>query len=194
MGQSANSITDLDRSVTVMSRRRHFLPIVLLICIAVCCAAEPAKPQPLEYRVKAAFLLNFTKFIEWPEAAFPASDSPISICIVGDDPFGAALDQIVEGETANARKVVVQRIAQPLKSCQIVFFGRSEKDVPKLLTALGPGILTVGDGEGFLGKGGMIDLVIDNRRVRFDVNQRAAEAANLKLSAKLLNVARSVEK
>ncbi len=69
--------------------------------------------SPVEYQVKAAFLLNFTKFIDWPEAAFASKDSPITICILGKDPFGPVLDEIVQGETVNARKVTVQRISQP---------------------------------------------------------------------------------
>ncbi|MGH9611632.1 MAG: YfiR family protein, partial [Bryobacteraceae bacterium] len=72
--------------------------------------ASRAADAPLEYQVKAAFLLNFTKFVEWPAAAFAASDSPIAICVLGDDPFGGALDQIVEGEVVNGRKLVIQRV------------------------------------------------------------------------------------
>ncbi len=67
----------------------------------------------MEYQVKAAFLLNFTKFIDWPAASFANPDSPITICILGKDPFGPVLDEIVQGETVNSRKVAVQRISQP---------------------------------------------------------------------------------
>jgi hypothetical protein len=114
------------------------------------CRAADAQ---LEYQVKAVFLLNFTKFIEWPAAAFELPVSPVTICILGEDPFGAA----------------------------------------KPLPDLGPGVLTVGEGETFTREGGMIGLVIDNRRVRFDVNQTAAERAGLKISSKLLSVARDVQ-
>jgi hypothetical protein len=150
----------------------------------------------LEYEVKAVFLLNFTKFIEWPAAAFEAPDSPITICLLGEDPFGRTLDQVVNGEVVNGRKIGVQRIKRPpaAKSCQILFWGRSENAAARTLPALGPGVLTVGEGESFLHEGGMISFVIDNRRVRFDVNQTLAEKAGLKPSSKLLGVARSVEK
>ena len=88
-----------------------------------------AHAEPLEYQVKAVFLLNFTKFIEWPTAAFGAADSPIAICVLGDDPFGSTLDQVVAGEVVSGRKVVVQRIkkALPPQSCQVLFFSGTEK-------------------------------------------------------------------
>jgi|SRR5579862_2458861 hypothetical protein len=158
----------------------------------LCQAAE----EPLEYQVKAAFLLNFTKFIEWPPKAFGSPAAPVSICVLGDDSFGSTLDQIVAGELVNGRAVAAQKLKRtpPPQSCQIVFVGKSEKDVGKILPGLGPGVLTVGEKEGFLHEGGMIAFVVENRRVRFDVNQTAAENAGLKLSSKLLSVARSVEK
>jgi hypothetical protein len=149
-----------------------------------------------EYDVKAVFLLNFTKFIEWPAAAFELPDSPVTICILGEDPFGSMLNQVVEGEVVNGRKVTVQRIkrAPAQKSCQILFWSKSEGGAAKALPGLGLGVLTVGEGENFIREGGMISFIIDNRRVRFDVNQTVAEGAGLKLSSKLLSVARSVEK
>jgi hypothetical protein len=152
--------------------------------------------EPLEYQVKAAFLLNFTRFIEWPSEAFENARSPLAICILGDDPFGDTLNQLVKGETVNGRKLVVQRIrrAPPPKSCQVLFVSTSEKDLPKILTGLGPGVLSVGEADGFLRDGGMIAFVIENRRVRFDINQSAAANASLTMSARLLNVARSVQR
>jgi YfiR/HmsC-like len=152
--------------------------------------------EPLEYDVKAAFLLNFTKFIEWPAEAFASSAAQISICVLGEDSFGSTLDQIVSGEAVNGRKVTVQRIKRPPppRTCQILFVSKSEKEVAKTLSALGPGVLTVGERDTFIREGGMIAFVIEERRVRFDINQGAAEKAGLKLSSKLLSVARSVEK
>jgi hypothetical protein len=154
-----------------------------------------AADERLEYQVKAAFLLNFTKFIEWPSSAFDSPDSPIAICILGDDPFGKALDQIVAGEVVAGRKIVVQRIKRvpPPKSCQELFVYKQEKAVLKSLPAVGPGILTIGEGESFVRDGGMIAFVVENRRVRFGINGAAAASAGLKLSSKLLNVAKSVE-
>jgi hypothetical protein len=155
-----------------------------------------AADAPLAYKVQAAFLLNFTKFIEWPASAFAAADSPVAICILGDDPFGSALDQIVEGEVANGRKISIQRInrAPTPQSCQVVFVGKPDKEALKILPALGLGVLTVSEGSSFVRGGGMIAFVLENRRVRFDINLTVAENAGLKLSSKLLSVARVVEK
>jgi YfiR/HmsC-like len=155
-----------------------------------------AVDDSLEYRVKAAFLLNFVKFTEWPRSAFARTDSPIAICVFGDDPFGTALDEVTAGETVSNRRVVIQRPKRvPLpKSCKVLFFGRSEREAGKVLSSVGPGVLTVGEGDGFVRDGGMITFVIEGRRVRFDINVAAAEGAGLKLSSKLLSVARSLEK
>ncbi|HEX4276606.1 MAG TPA: YfiR family protein [Bryobacteraceae bacterium] len=155
-----------------------------------------AEPQPaLEYQVRAAFLLNFTRFIEWPPPAEADPASSIAICIVGDDPFGAALDQIVAGETLQGRKLTVRRVRRPVpSSCQVAYISRVEKGVDNLLASIPPGILTVSEGDGFLRDGGMIAFVLENHRVRFDINQSSAMKAGVRINSKLLNVARSVEK
>lgn len=176
-------------------RTRASPAAVLFAALSLCCSPAAADKQPsLEYQVKAAFLLNFTKFIEWPPSSL-ASNAPFSICILGSDPFGGALDRILEGETVNGRKLAVERIqARPSHSCQIVFMDRTAKDSAKLLPGFGHGVLTVGEGNDFIRDGGIIAFVIENRRVRFDVNMPAAANAGLRISSKLLNVARSVEK
>lgn len=149
-----------------------------------------------EYQVKAAFLLNFTKFVEWPSGAFAASDSHFTICLVGKDPFARILDEMVDGEVVNGRKMTVRRMSESPSPqvCQVVFIGSQEKDIPRILGGLGRGVLTVGEGDGFIRAGGIIAFVIQDRRVRFDIAQSAAEGAALKLSSQLLAVARSVVK
>ncbi|MGO4880342.1 MAG: YfiR family protein [Bryobacteraceae bacterium] len=156
-----------------------------------------AAAQPkLEYEVKAAFLLNFTKFVAWPDGAFAGAASPFTICVLGNDPFGRTLDETASGETVGSRKLVVRRIdeAPAAQACQIVFFGSEGKKPPVSPGSLGSGVLTVGEGQSFTRDGGIIAFVIDNRRVRFDINRSAAERAALRLSSKLLSVARSVER
>lgn len=174
------------------SVRRILLAVV--VCLAGFCSV--AAEQPREYEVKAAFLLNFTKFVEWPAAAFADERSPLTICILGDDPFGPALDHIVKGEEVNGRSIAVERIRRTprAQACQVLFIPKTEKEVRRILSAAGPGVLTVGEGEGFLRDGGMVAFVIDNRRVRFDIRHSAAGAATLNISSKLLSVARLVEK
>ena len=165
--------------------------------VAICLAACAAKAQKLQdYQVKAAYLLNFTKFVTWPQDAFDDAQSPLSICVLGEDPFEGALDQVVEGEVVQGRKLAVQRIqrAPKPKSCQVLFVGRSEKNVAGMLSGLGPGVLTVSDRPDFIREGGIIMFVNQDRHVRFDINQRAAANASLTISSRLMTVARSVEK
>lgn len=164
--------------------------LVLSLVFGAAARAE----EPLEYQIKAAYLLNFTKFVEWPASAFAASNSPIAICVLGADPFGSALDQMVAGEAVNGRSIVVRKMKTdpPAKTCQVLFVSASERDLHKFLPGLGPGVLTVGEGESFVRDGGMIGFVMENRHVRFGINQSAAEAAGLKLSSKLLSVARPI--
>ena len=177
------------------SHRRRLLALLTCIALYLGGACEAAD-ESVEYQVKSAFLLNFTKFVEWPASAFEGAESPIAICILGEDPFGATLDQIVAGESVSNRKITVSRIKRvpAPKACQVVFVGNPEKEAANLLTSLDAGVLTVGEGESFIREGGMIAFVIENRRVRFSANQAAAESAGLKISSRLLNVARSVKK
>lgn len=153
--------------------------------------------QPSASDVEAAFLLNFTKFIEWPQNAFSDAASPFAICVIRQDPFGHTLDDMVAGETVGARKLVVRRLADaPAEpgACQVVFLGVPRDEARGILVRLGSGILTVGVGDASLREGAMVAFVIDNRRVRFDINQELAEKNGLKLSSRLLTVARSVRK
>jgi YfiR/HmsC-like len=175
---------------------RNAVLVLFALAALATCAAGHADAQIGEYQVKAAFLLNFTKFVEWPASAFEDASSPLTICVLGEDPFDGILDQVTAGETVNGRKVVVQRIRRTPKpkSCQVLFIGRSEKDVAGILADVGPGVLTVGEADNFLHDGGIIAFVLQGRHVRFDINQRAAGNAQLTLSARLLSVARSVQR
>lgn len=156
-------------------------------------AQAPVAQRPSEYQVKAAFLLNFTKFIDWPPGALSDPNGPFTICLLGDDPFGPVLDQMVEGEKVGNHKVAVERLqSKPSSGCQVLFVSSSEKDIPDILGTIAPGVLTVGDKESFVREGGIIGFVLDHRRVRFDISQSAAAKASLKLSSKLLSVARTV--
>jgi uncharacterized protein DUF4154 len=178
---------------------RNATAIVSLLAGVLVIFGDPARAaadQPLEYQVKAAFLLNFTKFVEWPAPAFADEHAPLTICILGEDPFGTTLDDMVKGEAVKGHELVIQRIRRaPMpKACQVLFVARPEKEISKVLSELGPGVLTVGEGEKFLQDGGIIAFVIEDRRVRFDIDQRAAARAMLGISSRLMNVARSVEK
>ncbi|MCU1328959.1 MAG: putative transrane protein [Bryobacterales bacterium] len=151
---------------------------------------------PAEYGVKAAFLLNFTRFVTWPPESFPEPKAPLAICVLGRDPFGHVLDEVVQGEVADGHAVVIRRISETpaAQSCQVLFVDPEIRDLPRIIAAVPSTVLTVGEGSQFLQDGGMIAFVLENRRVRFDINQAKSDGAGLKLSSRLLSVARSVVK
>jgi hypothetical protein len=153
-------------------------------------------PTAGEYQVKAAFLFNFAKFVEWPSSNLPDPSAPLRICILGRDPFGEELRNITKGKTVSGRKLQIDQVVdlRQARTCQILFIASSEKaQLKETLEALqGANALTVSDTNGFLEQGGMINFVLENDRVQFGVNRKAAEQAGLKISSKLLSVAKLV--
>ena len=164
--------------------------------IATCAIPRNAQAQVLnEYDAKAAFLFNFVKFIEWPSEAFVDNSSPLIIGVVGDDRSSGVIDQMINGKIANGRRLVVKRFSnlKSLTYCHIVFVRSSERDrIRQTLTAAGPGALTVGETEGFARLGGIINFIIMDGKLRLEINQPSAERAGLKISAKLLSLARVI--
>jgi hypothetical protein len=162
-------------------------------------AASTVRPEPLqdsalpEYVVKAGFLFNFAKYVEWPTDAFEKSDSPISIGIVGADPFGEDLDKALRNKTVKERGFSIRRYSDPndLKPCHILFIPRTEVGhLPEILkkTDSWP-VLTVGEDEAFIKGGGAVNILIDKEKPRLEVNPEAAEKARLTINSKLLKVA-----
>jgi YfiR/HmsC-like len=150
----------------------------------------------VEYQVKAAFLLNFAKFIEWPPNVFQGEKTPIAVCIFRYDPFGSALDDIIRGKTINNREVLARRIAElpDLKSCQLVFVSdREDKLLSEILNSLkGASALVVGESEGFAERGGGVQFFLEDNKLRFAVNVDAVQRAHLTVSSKVLALARIV--
>jgi len=155
--------------------------------------AAQERPPTLEYQVKAAYLLNFPHYVEWPVESFAAAQSPVNVCIVGHDPFGAAIDDAARGRIARGRLLIVRRVSGPdgTRSCHIVFVSREERGRnPRILEQLSrPGLLTVGEGTQFAEDGGVIGLVISNENVRFVVNLEARDHAALRISSRMLSLA-----
>jgi hypothetical protein len=166
------------------------LTLALLFVVAGVSAQE-AKPS--EYQLKAAFLFNFAKFIEWPPEAFAEKESPFIIGILGDNPFGKELERTILGKTVNGRMLEIRTFDSPAeaKKCHILFIGSSEnKRLPEVLDNLhGTSVLTVSDWVHFTKNGGMINFVLESNRIRFRINDQAARGAGLKISSKLLNLA-----
>jgi hypothetical protein len=173
-------------------KRAAFLLLVVLLLAAVAAAPAAAAPEPsVEYGVKAAFLYNFTKFVEWPPGA---DQGDLALCVFGEDPFGRSLDALAQGERLEGRRLVVRHPAAlgDLKACHVLFVSRSERGrTREILAGLGDApVLTVADLDGFLDQGGMIGLVVEENKVRFQIRQDVAERSRLRISSKLLSLAK----
>jgi hypothetical protein len=151
--------------------------------------------QAPEYAVKAAFLYNFAKFVEWPADAFTGPASPIVLFVYGVDPFGDALKSL-KGKTANGRPIVVRYAANlgELERCHLLFVSASSMALlPKILQATKSwSVLTVGDVDGFARDGGTINLVNEEQRIGIEINMEAAQRSRLIISSKLLALAKIV--
>ena len=152
--------------------------------------------QDRSFQLKAAFLANFAQYVEWPKEAFASDDAPFVFGVLGSNPFGSVLSDLVAGETINGRKAVVQnyKSADEIRDCHVLFISDSEQfRLPSVLRTLkGRNILTVSDLDGFTTSGGMIRFVTQSR-IRFRINLAAARDANLTVSSKLLRLADEVE-
>jgi hypothetical protein len=159
--------------------------------------ARPACGESREYQIKAAFLVNFMQFVTWPSNAFTNAAAPFCIGVLGEDPFGAALDQTVQGETVDHHKIMIQRARriEDCKDCQMIFVSRSEeKNLPVILAKLDSGpVLTVSETRNFARQGGIINFYLDEKKIRFEINPAVAQRANLKISAQLLSLGKIVE-
>jgi len=167
--------------------------IAFLALAATLGSARAQTPIADEYPVKAAFLFNFAKFVEWPAVAFKSPEDPITICVLGQNPFGTALEDVVHDKTVANRGFVVREVlnAQQASNCQIVFVSASERKRFRFLLDQfkGRSILTVGEGDDFTANGGIINFKLKDARVRIEIDAGAADRAGLRISSKLLSLA-----
>jgi len=185
---------------TFLGLRRHArfcaLAAAALLVLGAATSASAQDSPSVEYQVKAAFLFNFAKFVDWPLNSFPDEKTPITICIFRYDPFGSALDDIIRGKNIDNRPFVKRRIDDigELKACQIVFVSaREDKLLSDILNNLkGTSALVVGESENFAERGGEIQFYLENNRMRFTVNVDAVQRARLSISSKLLTLAKIV--
>jgi len=155
--------------------------------------AREDEPPLTESKLKAAYLFNFAKFVEWPPEAFADANSPITIGILGENPFGSDLESIIRDKVINNRTIVIKlmRSVTEATNCQVLFISASVKNkIPEMISGLGQAsILTVGDTDRFVETGGMINFVKEGSKIRFEINEAAAKRAGLKISSKLLSLA-----
>lgn len=169
---------------------------VFAFLLIVAAAATAQAPALTETQIKAGFLFNFTKFVEWPADSFSSASSPIILGIMGEDEFGELLDRAAAGKIINGRVVMVKRFKEEgtLQACNILFISASEeKHLARIVQKLkGTTVLTVGEAVGFAQLGGIINFSTEGNRVRLEINLEAAARARLKISAKVIAVARLV--
>lgn len=175
-------------------------PLVLLVSLFLTSTADSVESQSQvqaeEYAVKAVFLYNFGKFVDWPNLGSATDRETMALGILGKDPFGRALDEVFAGKTLQHRPVEIRRLqsVDEADGCHILFISSSEsKKVPEILKKLaGLPILTVGESQDFVESGGMIEFAIVDNKVRFEINAGAAGRSRLKISSRLLSLATDV--
>jgi hypothetical protein len=152
-------------------------------------AVVHAQTGPGEYDVKAVFLYNFVRLVDWPEGP-PAG--PIRICVAGTHPIELKLEETLRGESFEGQPLTVRTIAQPEPGCEVLFVPRRSAEGDYLRAVEGRPVLTVGESSDFIQQGGMINFFLDGKRVRFEINPAAVSRANLRISSRLLQLARLV--
>jgi hypothetical protein len=189
--------------------RRHWGASAAAIAVSIWMAVLPLGPAllagstfgqdslpPSEAQIKAAFLLNFARFAEWDPTAVPETSTLLFFCFDGAENVRLAFQALADGKEIAKRKIINRRITSPAdaRTCQAVFANDSKRsrEAELLKTARDAGALTVGDGPDFLNSGGMIQLLVDDNRMRFDINLASVSRARIKLSSKLLALARHV--
>jgi hypothetical protein len=178
---------------------RLWVALVPAVMLAVCgnSSAARARAGSMEYDVKAAFLFHFAQFVEWPAEAFKEPQAPFTYCTIGEDPFHGALERTLSGKTIGQRALRVEHLSGTAQAgeCQILFIGgpADKKHIAETLASVSElPILTVGEEEQFAADGGAIGFCMEDNKIRFEINLKAAGKARLKISAKLLALAKTV--
>jgi len=189
----------MPRGVTTSMRSAAWklrLPGVLALLLMFVNPCVRSGDASLEYQVKAAFLLRFLNFVEWPQDGSQATKpgAPLVVGVYGDNPFGGELANIFSGKVVDGHPVQLRacNTEEEAAACHLVFVGGGRKLAPLLENLQSKNVLTVGEGGDFLRAGGVIRFVIDDERVRFEISLAAADRARLRISAKLLQLARKV--
>lgn len=174
-----------------MHRRKTFICTLILGLNAALIHAQGLRTSP--YQLKAAFLYNFAKFIDWPPTSFQDDKSPFIIGVLGNNPFGTDLNQMVAGKTINDHPILIANFhaTTDVTNCQILFISSSEKKMfPAIIERLRSiPVLTVSESDGFLEAGGMVNFVQDSSKIHFQINNDAAKSSGLKISSRLLSLA-----
>jgi hypothetical protein len=176
--------------------RKRLVPALAAFVLAPG-AVGAAEGEALEYAVKAAYLSKFGHYVEWPNAAFPPAGNTATLCIAGEDPFGTVLDKAVADQSIAGKSIVVRRLKTVGRDsgCHVLYIGRSDKPSARQLVdaVRGSSVLTVSDTRS-ADAGAVINFVVKDNRVRFDIDEEAAVQNELTLSSKLLSLALNVKR
>ena len=171
--------------------------VVYIFTIALTASLMRAQLAP-EYALKAAVIYNITKFVEWPPNAFKSASDPLDVCLIGEDPFGDALVEALSGKLHENRSFAVRNLRDigSVRDCQVLFVSASEQKRFRsiLEEASSHATLTIGDSDGFTAAGGIVNLRIEQLKIRIQVNLAAAERSRIRISSRLLSLAEIVEK
>ena len=183
--------------MALLGLRTFTLRLAVVALAAAGVHADAQEPVTDEYQVKAAFLYNFAKFVEWPTGTLGRSGS-IAICVLGQNPFGRMLEDTVSGKNVDGKTFVVRRVSDGKTAalCQILFVSSSERTrIEAMLGELRTGhVLTVGESDAFIDEGGIVNLKLDNGKVQIQISINAAEQAGVRISSKLLSLAQIIRK
>jgi hypothetical protein len=175
-------------------RRAALCAIACLFFLIGSVNAMPGNDGNVEYPVKLAFLYNFTKFVEWPVQSYRHPGAPLMICVVGDDPFSPDLERQLDTKTVEGHEVEIRKLkpTENLNVCHIVFIPATAKEQEARIVKelAGSSTLTVGETNGFDALGGIIDFIVEGNKIHIEVNLLAADRAGLKISSKLLSIAK----
>ncbi len=195
-GISASGFSPISRRGQSRAGRASICSMGTLFLLAFLSPARAQNEASSEYRVKLAFLYNFAQFVEWPADAFPDPGSPLKICVVGNNPFSGAIEQSLRGRAVGGHPLELKTLSpqEDPRGCQLIFVRATEMKSAARIFALmrGSSTLTVGEAPSFAARGGVINLVREENKLRFEVNIKAVSQTRLKLSSKLLALARIV--
>lgn len=186
--------TQLSRSIDGGTRR--WISALVATALWLCIGVPEARAQS-EDQIKAAFLFNFLRYVEWPEAAFAGPDDAVKICLAGSGNFADVVSLTVSGKSVENRPVEVNTLSglSRASSCHILYVGKGSEFAPAKVASsvLGSSVFTVADREGFATGGGIANFIRTDNKVRFEINPSAAKKAGLKVSSRLLRLAKVVK-
>jgi hypothetical protein len=187
-------INRFSHTIPLLKTLRLKLLVLALALLPLTPEAGAQQQQANAAQIKATFLYHFSSFVEWPPGSFTDRNAPLVIGVLGPDPFGAFLDELVENEKANGHPITVQRFnnVKDVGRCHILFINTAQP--AEAIKALGNrSILSVGDSDNFIRSGGIVRFMLEKGKIRLEINMTAARQANLNISSKLLRLAKTVE-